>query len=142
MFSCRRDLSPYRSVRFLTGDWVPQGRLCRVSPVPPPPSGSGISKDIIVIGISTVMFAAPLYMKSIVGFGIVIVGVPGGPSPFSPPPPGNLLFGDPGKNPFHGFGAEGSLLQLGVVSRCCHVENPLLLIKWGHFLAAGGFYPL
>eukprot|EP00669_Euglena_mutabilis_P005104 TRINITY_DN1647_c0_g1_i2.p1 TRINITY_DN1647_c0_g1~~TRINITY_DN1647_c0_g1_i2.p1 ORF type:complete len:373 (+),score=171.61 TRINITY_DN1647_c0_g1_i2:94-1119(+) len=36
---------------------------------------AGISKDIIVIGISTVMFAAPLYMKSIVGFGIVIVGV-------------------------------------------------------------------
>lgn len=36
---------------------------------------AGISKDIIVIGLSTIMFAAPLYFKSCVGFGIVIVGV-------------------------------------------------------------------
>lgn len=36
---------------------------------------AGISKDIIVIAISTVMFAAPLYLKSIIGFAIVISGV-------------------------------------------------------------------
>jgi len=36
---------------------------------------AGISKDIIVIAISTVLFAAPIYMKSCIGFGIVIIGV-------------------------------------------------------------------
>lgn len=36
---------------------------------------AGIAKDIIVIALSSVMFAAPLYMKSCFGFAIVIVGV-------------------------------------------------------------------
>eukprot|EP00670_Eutreptiella_braarudii_P005889 CAMPEP_0174285840 /NCGR_PEP_ID=MMETSP0809-20121228/9752_1 /TAXON_ID=73025 ORGANISM="Eutreptiella gymnastica-like, Strain CCMP1594" /NCGR_SAMPLE_ID=MMETSP0809 /ASSEMBLY_ACC=CAM_ASM_000658 /LENGTH=339 /DNA_ID=CAMNT_0015381715 /DNA_START=15 /DNA_END=1034 /DNA_ORIENTATION=- len=36
---------------------------------------AGISKDVIVIAISTVLFAAPLYAKSCFGFVIVIIGV-------------------------------------------------------------------
>jgi|EP00670_Eutreptiella_braarudii_P004866 drug/metabolite transporter (DMT)-like permease len=36
---------------------------------------AGISKDIIVIALSTVLFAAPLYAKSCFGFLVVIIGV-------------------------------------------------------------------